>query len=118
MTDPLAFVLPGFGSLLDATGVERGGWMMRRFPDGELYVRLRTAADGRDCFVGGPLAPPDRNLLAVLLLAHTLVRAGAVRVSALVPYLGYARQDHAELVQNVGLDGPAPSCLPPASRKS
>jgi ribose-phosphate pyrophosphokinase len=51
----------------------------------------------------GSLAPPAEQMLSVLMLAHTLRREGARRVVALLPYLGYARQDRADPGQSLGV---------------
>lgn len=98
----LAFALPGFRSLVE--GVERGRWTLGRFADGELHARLHVDVRDRACAIVGTLAPPDRRTLAVPLLAHTLRRAGARRVTAVLPYLGYARQDRAAPGTSLGLD--------------
>lgn len=79
-----------------------GEWSSERFANGELYLRLNEAVEDRLCVVLGSLAPPDERLLAVLLLGHTLKREGAKRVVALLPYLGYARQDRADPGQSLG----------------
>ncbi len=65
-------------------------------------MRIGEQVAGRACAVWGSLAPPDEQLVSVLALAHTLVREGAQRVVALLPYLGYARQDQAERGQSLG----------------
>jgi ribose-phosphate pyrophosphokinase len=75
---------------------------VERFSNGELYVRLNCPVEGRTCAVLGSLAPPDEQLLSVLLAAHTLAREGAERIVALLPYLGYARQDQPEPGQSLG----------------
>ena len=101
----LVFPLPGFTSLLAGLrGIDHGRWALRRFSDGELHARLDTPAHGRACAILGTLAPPDRRTLAVALLAHTLRRSGARTVTAVLPYLGYARQDHAEPGRSLGLE--------------
>jgi ribose-phosphate pyrophosphokinase len=65
-----------------------------RFPDGEWRVALDGEQRGRDVFIVQPLGPPvGDHLLELLLLADACRRSGASRVSALVPYLAYARQD-------------------------
>lgn len=65
-----------------------------RFPDGETYVRLAQSVRGRDAYVlQSTCAPVNDNLLELLLLLDTLRRASAARVTAIVPYYGYARQD-------------------------
>jgi ribose-phosphate pyrophosphokinase len=83
-------------ALHDLTGVEQGVAAIGRFPNGELHVELGTPPAGRECFLLGAVAPPDEDLLATLLLAHTLEKEGAARITALLPYLGYARHDRAE----------------------
>jgi ribose-phosphate pyrophosphokinase len=83
-------------TLVEQAGIERGRCSVARFPNGELHARIDSAVEGRVCIVLGATAPPDEDLLATLLLGHTLTKEGASRVVALVPYLGYARHDRAE----------------------
>jgi ribose-phosphate pyrophosphokinase len=94
------YSLPVHRRLADAlhelTGIERAGSAIGRFPNGELHVELEAAPAGRDCLVLGAVAPPDEHLLSTLLLGHTLKKEGARGVTAVVPYLGYARHDRAE----------------------
>jgi ribose-phosphate pyrophosphokinase len=67
---------------------------IERFPDGELHVEIREALRGHDVYLVQPTGPPvDVHLLELLLLADACRRAGAARVTAVVPYFGYARQD-------------------------
>jgi ribose-phosphate pyrophosphokinase len=77
-------------------GLEAGGATIGRFSNGEMHVELDAAPAGRDCVVLGAVAPPDEHLLATLLLSHTLAKEGARRITACLPYLGYARHDRAE----------------------
>jgi ribose-phosphate pyrophosphokinase len=64
------------------------------FPDGEKCVRLESDVRGHDCFVVQPTcAPVDENLVELLIFLDCLRRASAARVTAVVPYFGYARQD-------------------------
>jgi ribose-phosphate pyrophosphokinase len=70
-----------------------GRFRVRRFENGELHVDLQTLVRNESCFLLGSIAPPDEQLLSVLLLAHTLKKEGARRVTALLPYLAYARDD-------------------------
>ena len=83
-------------ALVERTGVEPGGAAIGRFANGELHVELDAVPGGRDGVVLGAVAPPDEHLLSTLLLAHTLKKEGARRVTACLPYLGYARHDRAE----------------------
>ena len=67
---------------------------LERFPDGELSVRLDAALTGRHAVIVQSLVPPTGEpLLELALLRDAAWRSGAARVSAVVPYLGYARQD-------------------------
>jgi len=66
---------------------------VRRFADGEIFVRIDENVRGRDVFVIQPTNPPAENLLELLLLIDAARRASAARVTAVVPYFGYSRQD-------------------------
>lgn len=73
---------------------EMGSCLLERFPDGEQDVEVRAGVRGRPVFVVQPLGPPvGELLLELLMLAHACRQAGAGSVSAIVPYVGYARQD-------------------------
>ncbi len=65
-----------------------------RFPDGEVLVEVRENVRGGDCFViQSVCAPPNENLMELLLLMDALRRASAGRITAVIPYFGYSRQD-------------------------
>ena len=93
----IAFALPQSSYLLprdgEVPGIRAGHARIDRFANSELYVDLETDVAGSACAVIGALAPPDSQMLAYLLLGDTLKRHGAARVTAVLPYLGYARQD-------------------------
>ncbi len=64
------------------------------FPDGELIVRVEEDVRGRDCFVVQPTSHPiNAHLMELMIWIDTLRRASAQRVTAVIPYFGYARQD-------------------------
>ncbi|MGH9348824.1 MAG: ribose-phosphate diphosphokinase [Vicinamibacterales bacterium] len=66
----------------------------RRFPDGEMLIDIRESVRGRDVFLLQSTSPPvERHLMELLLLADACRRAGAARLTAVIPYFGYARQD-------------------------
>lgn len=66
----------------------------QRYPDGELGVEVMGNARGHDVYVLQPTHPPvGEHLLELLLIADAYRRAGAARLTAVVPYFGYARQD-------------------------
>jgi len=65
-----------------------------RFPDGELHVEVAPSLRGRDLFLLQSTSPPvETHLLELLLLADAARRSGTARLTAVVPYFGYARQD-------------------------
>lgn len=64
-----------------------------RFSDGEVFVRIDENIRGADVFVVQPTNPPAENVLELLLLIDAARRASAARVTAVLPYSGYARQD-------------------------
>ena len=75
-------------------GVRLGEAEVGRFPDGEVMVEVRENVRGGDCFVLQSIcSPPNENLMELLLLMDALRRASAKRISAVIPYFGYARQD-------------------------
>ena len=66
---------------------------IRRFADGELFVKIDENVRGRDVYIIQPTNPPAENLLELLLLMDAAKRASAARVTAVIPYFGYSRQD-------------------------
>ena len=66
---------------------------LRRFADGELFVKIDENVRGRDVYIIQPTNPPGDNLLELLLLMDAARRASAARITAVIPYFGYARQD-------------------------
>jgi ribose-phosphate pyrophosphokinase len=64
-----------------------------RFDNGELKIEVETPVKGEQCFVLASIAPPDSRLISTLLLAHTLRKEGALRITGILPYLAYSRQD-------------------------
>ena len=88
-----------------------GGAQIEKFPDGEKIIRVEDDVRGRDCFViQSTCSPVDENLVELLIYLDCLKRASAKRVTAVIQYFGYARQDRkdegrvpitAKLVANV-----------------
>jgi len=65
-----------------------------RFSDGEVMVEINENVRGRDIYIMQPVcAPTNDNLMELLVMADAFRRASAARVNAVIPYLGYARQD-------------------------
>lgn len=74
-------------------GMPLGQLTIRTFADGEIFVRIDENARGRDVFIIQPTSPPAENIVELLLLIDAARRASAARITAVVPYFGYARQD-------------------------
>jgi ribose-phosphate pyrophosphokinase len=72
---------------------ELGRMTLRRFPDGESYVRVESDVAGRDVVVACTLDRPDGKLVPLYLLAATARDLGARRIGLVAPYLAYLRQD-------------------------
>lgn len=72
---------------------EVGRMTVRRFPDGESYVRIESPVDGRNVALACGLHDPDSKIPALLFAASTARELGAARVGLVAPYLGYMRQD-------------------------
>jgi len=66
---------------------------IRRFADGELFVKIDENVRGRDVYIIQPTNPPAENLIELLLLMDAARRASAARITAVIPYFGYGRQD-------------------------
>jgi ribose-phosphate pyrophosphokinase len=64
-----------------------------RFSDGEIMVKIKENIRGTDVFIIQPTQPPAENVLELLLLLDAVRRASCRRVTAVIPYFGYARQD-------------------------
>ena len=75
-------------------GIGLGDASVGRFPDGEIEVKVNEDVRGRDVFLVQPTSPPvNENLMELVILADCLRRASADRVTAVIPYFGYARKD-------------------------
>ena len=75
-------------------GIPVGGAQIDRFPDGEKVIRVEDDVRGKDCFVlQSTCEPVDEHLVELLIYLDCLRRASASRITAVIPYFGYARQD-------------------------
>jgi ribose-phosphate pyrophosphokinase len=80
--------------IVQAMGLELARVMVKQFADGEIYLQIQENVRGEDVFVIQPTCTPvDRNLMELLLMIDALKRASAERITAVLPYYGYARQD-------------------------
>jgi len=77
-----------------AGGEQLGRAMVKQFADGEIYLQIQENVRGADVFVIQPTCKPvDRSLMELLLMIQALKLASAERITAVLPYYGYARQD-------------------------
>lgn len=81
-------------SICDCLGVPIGKALVDEFSDGEINVQIGENIRGRDVFLVNSTSPPvNRHLMELLLMIDAAKRASADRVTAVLPYFGYARQD-------------------------
>jgi ribose-phosphate pyrophosphokinase len=98
-------------------GMNLGDALVTNFSDGEVRVEIRENVRGKDVFIVQPTAPPARNIMELILMVDALKRASARRVTVVMPYYGYGRQDRkakprvpisartiAEMIENAGTD--------------
>ena len=82
------------GKICKYLGIPVGGANIERFPDGEKLIKCEDDVRGKDCFVVQSGSDPiDANIMELLIFLDCLKRASASRITAVVPYFGYARQD-------------------------
>ena len=82
------------GDVCKYLGIPLGGAKIERFPDGEKAIRVEDDVRGRDCYVvQSTCEPVDEHLVELLIFLDCLRRASASRITAVIPYFGYARQD-------------------------
>ena len=80
--------------MCEVVGLTVGKATTELFPDGEVMVRVEEDVRGRDCFVVQSTSDPvNANLMELLIYIDCLRRASAKRITAVLPYFGYARQD-------------------------
>ena len=74
-------------------GASPDGATIRDFADGEIFVRIDHNARGRDVYIVQPTTAPAESIMELLLLIDAASRASAARITAVIPYFGYGRQD-------------------------
>ena len=86
---------PGLSQMIaDYLGIRLGRVTIEPFPDGELLIKLEEDVRGRDVFFIQPTCPPvNENLVELLVFIDCARRASSERITAVIPYFGYARQD-------------------------
>lgn len=85
--------LPLAAEIAQVVGVPLGAVTIQRFADGEIFVRIDENVRGRDIFIIQSTTAPADSIMEMLLLIDAVKRASAARVTAVMPYFGYARQD-------------------------
>jgi ribose-phosphate pyrophosphokinase len=90
--------IPLAEKIAQCLGDSLGKITLQNFPDGETWVRIEENVRGRDVFVVQPTCPPvNENLMELLVILDSLKRASAARITAVLPYYGYARQDRKDV---------------------
>ena len=74
-------------------GIPLGSVALKRFSDGEIWVKYRENVRGCEIFIIQSTNPPAENLLELLIMIDAAKRASAKKITAVIPYFGYARQD-------------------------
>jgi len=77
----------------EMSGIPLGKVKIRHFADGELKIKIEENIRGRDVFLIQSTHPPAENIMELLLFIDAAKRASADRITAVIPYFGYARQD-------------------------
>ena len=81
-------------AICKSIGAELGKCSIRPFPDGETFVKIEENVRGEDVFIVQPTSPPtNHNLMELFIMMDALRRASAARITAVLPFYGYARQD-------------------------
>jgi ribose-phosphate pyrophosphokinase len=86
-TEPLA------AEIAEQLGIPLCKRTINRFADGEVFVRIDENIRGADIFIVQPTNPPAENVIELLLMVDAVRRASAARITVVLPYFGYARQD-------------------------
>lgn len=90
--------IPLAEKIAQCLGDSLGKITLANFPDGENSVRIEEDVRGRDVFVVQPTCPPvNENLMELLIMLDSFRRASAARISVVLPYYGYARQDRKDV---------------------
>lgn len=79
--------------IAEAYGATLGAVTLRNFSDGEIYVRYEESIRGTDLFIIQSTPPPAEHWMELFLMVDAARRASAARITAVIPYFGYARQD-------------------------
>src|ERR1700688_4466038 len=90
--------IPLAEKIAQCLGDPLGKITLQNFPDGEVWCRIDEDVRGRDVFVVQPTCPPvNENLMELLIMMDAFKRASPARITAVLPYYGYARQDRKDV---------------------
>ena len=85
---------PLANAICDYIGIELGKSIVSTFPDGETFVKIEENVRGEDVFIVQPTSPPtNHNYMELFIMMDALRRASAKRITVVLPFYGYARQD-------------------------
>ena len=85
---------PLANAICDYIGIKLGKCCIRPFPDGETFVKIEENVRGEDVYIVQPTSPPtNHHLMELFIMMDALRRSSAARITAVLPFYGYARQD-------------------------
>lgn len=99
MNEPQLLIFSGSSNpeltkkICDYLNLSEGLLDLKRFSDGEIWAKFKENIRGRDVYIVQSTMPPAENLMELLILLDAAKRSSATRVTAVIPYFGYARQD-------------------------
>lgn len=99
MNEPQLLIFSGSSNpgltkkICDYLNLAEGLLELKRFSDGEIWAKFKENIRGRDVYIVQSTMPPAENLMELLILLDAAKRSSATRVTAVIPYFGYARQD-------------------------
>ena len=85
--------IPLANRIVEEIGISLGSLEVKRFSDGEIWVKYGENIRGREVFLVQSTNPPAENIIELLIMIDAAKRASAKRITAVIPYFGYARQD-------------------------
>jgi len=102
----IVFKFPGYETiareLRKAVSLYEARFEVGRYANQELHANIEQVVCGQHCLILGTIAPPDESLLSILLLGETLKKEGAAKITAVLPYLAYSRQDREKPGESLG----------------
>jgi len=104
----LFYNMPGFEALARTIAkklnIKKGVYQLKRFTNNEAQIVISDDVKNSKCLVLGTNVPPDQRTIELMFLCHTLKKEGAKKISAILPYLAYTRQDRKEAKKSLAMD--------------